>query len=194
MASTTSCQVSSPAMARLSSMIAVLKPFSSKYALSALRSASASSPVSVRILRKSSSSRKIRFSVEGDSHVCICTKTWTNFVRCLSAVHIIGRRVSGNQDQNLVAQDRSLRLRTIAERSHELGWRTLIDNPARIEVPESTGPRTPKRENHMVVHSNSAPSCAWADVLQAHRRKMEQVLAGGYGRLRVENLLRWSYY
>src|SRR5208282_218802 len=49
MGSKTSCQVSSPAMARLSSIIAVLKPFSSRYALSALRSASASSPVSVRI-------------------------------------------------------------------------------------------------------------------------------------------------
>src|SRR4029077_20851791 len=142
-------------MARLSSMVAVLKPFSSRYALSALRSELVSSPVSVRILQKSSSSRKIRFSVSVS-----VTKIWTNFVRCLFAVHIIGRRVSGNQDQNLVAQDRSLRLRTIAERSHELGWRTLIDNPARIEVPESTGPRTPKRENHMVVHSKSASSCA----------------------------------
>jgi len=36
----------------------------------------------------------------------ICTETWTNFVQCLSVVHIIGRRVSGNQDQNLVRQDR----------------------------------------------------------------------------------------
>jgi len=33
----------------------------------------------------------------------------------------------------------------------------LIDNPARIEVPESTGPRTLKRENHMVVHSKIGP-------------------------------------
>src|ERR1700746_2981233 len=71
MGSTISCQVSTPAMARLSSIIVVLKPFSSRYALSALRSASASSPVSVRILQKSSSSRKIRFSMEGHSHVYI---------------------------------------------------------------------------------------------------------------------------
>ena len=42
MGSTTSCQVSSPGMARLSSIIAVLKPFSSRYAPSASRSASAS--------------------------------------------------------------------------------------------------------------------------------------------------------
>jgi hypothetical protein len=71
-------------MARLWSMIAVLKPFSSRYALSALRSHRRARRVSVRILQKSSSSRKIRFSMEGDSHVCICTKTWTNFVQCLS--------------------------------------------------------------------------------------------------------------
>src|SRR4029077_4992615 len=114
-------------MARISSIIAVLKPFSSRYALSALRSELVSSPVSVRILQKSSSSRKIRFSMEGGSHVYICTKTWTNFVQCLFVVHIIGRRVSGNQDQNLLRQDRSLRLGTIAEHSHKLAWRTLID-------------------------------------------------------------------
>src|SRR5260370_34830911 len=70
MGSKTSCQVSSPAMARLSSIIAVLKPFSSRYALSALRSALASSPVSVRILQNSSSSRKIRFSME------ILSRSW----------------------------------------------------------------------------------------------------------------------
>jgi hypothetical protein len=51
MGSKTSVQVSLPAMTRLSSIIAVLKPFSSRYALSALRSVSASSPVSVRILQ-----------------------------------------------------------------------------------------------------------------------------------------------
>ena len=73
---------------RLSSIIAVLKPFSSRYALSASRSASASSPVSVRILQNSSSSRKIRFSME----------------------IIIGRLVSRNQDQNLVRQDRSFEI------------------------------------------------------------------------------------
>lgn len=50
-------------------------------------------------------SDKIRFSMEGDSHVCICTKIRTNFVQCLFVVHIIGCRVSGNQDQNLVRQD-----------------------------------------------------------------------------------------
>src|SRR6266481_6433071 len=108
-----SFEVSSPAMARLSSIIVVLKPFSSRYALSALRSASASSPVSVRILQKSSSSRKIRFSMESDSLV------WTNLVQCLSVVRILVRRKNGNQDQNLVRQDRSLRLRTIAKHSHE---------------------------------------------------------------------------
>jgi hypothetical protein len=96
--------------------------------------------VSVRILQKSSSSRKIRFSMEGDSHVFICTKTWTNLVQCLSVVHIIARGVSGNQDQNLGRQDRSLRLRTIAEHGHKLTWRTLIDNPARIEVRNRQGP------------------------------------------------------
>src|ERR1700741_67365 len=127
MGSTISCQVSSPAMARLSLMIAVLKPFSSRYALSALRSASASSPASVRILQKWSSTRKIRFSMEGDSHVSICTKIRTNFVQCLFVVHIIGCRVSGNQDQNLVRQDRSLRWGTIAEHSQKLAWHTLID-------------------------------------------------------------------
>src|SRR4029077_6965248 len=66
-------------MARLSSMVAVLKPFSSRYALSALRSELVSSPVSVRILQKSSSSRKIRFSMEGDSQVCICYKDLDQF-------------------------------------------------------------------------------------------------------------------
>jgi hypothetical protein len=50
-------------------------------------------------------SDKIRFSMEGDSHVCICTKIRTNFVQCLFVVHIIGCRVSRNQDQNLVRQD-----------------------------------------------------------------------------------------
>src|SRR5262245_25376350 len=110
MGSMTSCQVSSPAMARFSSIIAVLKPFSTRYALSALRSASGSSPVSVRILQNSSSSRKIRFS-NGDIESklvivmsAICEKTLTNLVQCLSVVHIIGRLVSGNQDQNLVRQ------------------------------------------------------------------------------------------
>jgi hypothetical protein len=42
----------------------------------------------------------------------------------LCVVHIIGRRVSGNQDQNL-CQDRSLRLQTIVEQSHKLAWRFL---------------------------------------------------------------------
>jgi hypothetical protein len=39
------------------------------------------------------------------------------FVQCLSVVHIIGRRVSGNQEQNLVRQ-----------------WRHLFGNPHEIVV------------------------------------------------------------
>jgi len=39
-------------------------------------------------------------------------------------VHIIGRRMTANQDQNL-CQDRSLRLLTIVEQSHKLAWRFL---------------------------------------------------------------------
>jgi hypothetical protein len=78
----------------------------------------------------------------------VCTKTWTNFVQCLFVVHIIGRRVSGNQDKNLVRQDRSLRLGTIAEHSHKLAWRTLIDSPARIEVRNRQGPYAEARKPH----------------------------------------------
>jgi hypothetical protein len=69
------------------------------------------------------------------SHVCICETDWTNLVQCLSVAHIIGRRVRGNQDQNLVCQDRSLRLRTIAEHSHKLAIRRQ-NNPV-------TGKNTP---------------------------------------------------
>src|SRR6266481_4865917 len=135
-----SFEVSSPAMARLSSIIVVLKPFSSRYALSALRSASASSPVSVRILQKSSSSRKIRFSMEGDSRVCICTKTWTISSGVSLWCIIIGRRVSGNQDQNLVRQDRSLRLRTIARTQPQAGVAHFDRQSSTNRSPESTGP------------------------------------------------------
>ena len=54
------------------------------------------SPVSVRILQNSSSSRKIRVSMEISRSellipVCICERPESNLVQCLSVVHIIGR-------------------------------------------------------------------------------------------------------
>ena len=94
------------------------------------------------VLQNSSSSRKIRFSMEilSRSWRCLMSvsvkRTWTNLVQCLSVAHIIGRRVRGNQDQNLVChRDRSLRLRTIAEHSHKLAIRRQ-NNPV-------TGKNTP---------------------------------------------------
>jgi hypothetical protein len=86
-------------------------------------------------------------------------------------MHIIGRRLIGNQDQNLVRQpNRFLRSRTNAEHSHK---QVAIDNPE------------PPRAACGLMRS------------KPHRRRTEPVLAGdyvGYLWLRVENLLRWSYY
>jgi hypothetical protein len=107
MGSTTSYHVSSPAMARLSSIIAVLKPFSSRYALSASRSASANSTRVCAYPPKFVLESQDPLFHDGD---------------------IIGRRVSGNQDQNLVRQDRSLRLRDnrLSSPNTATGWRGAI--------------------------------------------------------------------
>jgi hypothetical protein len=141
-------------MTRLLSIIAVLKPFSSRYALSALRSASASSPVSVRILQFVLKSQDTLFHGDIDSEllisVCICERNSSS----LSVMHIIGRRLSGNQDQNLVRQpNRFLRSRTNAEHSHK---QVAIDNPE------------PPRAACGLMRS------------KPHRRRTEPVLAGDY--------------
>src|SRR6266481_2836218 len=195
MGSRTSCQVSSPAMARLSSMVAVLKPFSSRYALSALRSELVSSPVSVRILQKSSSSRKIRFSMEGDSQVCICYKDLDQF-RPVSLCGAYHRPSSERKPRPKSGGQRSIF--EIADNRRTEPQAGVAHFDRQSSTNRSPGiDRAPYAEARKTTwsYTRNRPRVApWADVLQAHRRKMEQVLAGGYGRLRVENLLRWSYY
>jgi hypothetical protein len=61
--------------------------------------------------------------IHSDDEKCVMKKLGP-ISSSLCVVHIIGRRVSGNQDQNL-CQDRSLRLQTIVEQSHKLAWRFL---------------------------------------------------------------------
>jgi len=58
----------------------------------------------------------------------ICEKTLTNLVQCLSVVHIIGRLVSGNQDQNLVRQDRSFEIadNRLSSSDTATSWRGAI--------------------------------------------------------------------
>src|SRR6266481_1732417 len=159
MGSRTSCQVRSPAMASLSSMIAVLKPFSSRYALSALRSASASSPVSVRILQKSSSSRKMRFSMEDDSHV---QRPGQNFVQCLSVVHIIGRRASGNQDQNSGAPRSIFEIADNRRTQPQAGVAHFDRQSSTNRSPESTGPVRRSLQNKFPNHNKR---CHFANYL-----------------------------
>jgi hypothetical protein len=63
----------------------------------------------------------------------------------------IGRLVSGNQDQNLVRQDRSFEIadnRLSSSDSHKLAWLNLIDNPARIELRNQQGPYAQARKPH----------------------------------------------
>jgi hypothetical protein len=64
-----------------------------------------------------------KIKIHSDDEKCLM-KRLEPISSSLCVVHIIGRRVSGNQDQNL-CQDRSLRLRTIVEQSHKLAWRFL---------------------------------------------------------------------
>ncbi|MBV8375959.1 MAG: hypothetical protein JO279_03060 [Verrucomicrobia bacterium] len=86
--------------------------------------------------------------------------------QCLSVRYIIDRRVSGNQDQNLVR---------VASQIDGVN-RQFRTNRS----PESTGLYAEERKPHGVEQSNPSPSRVWADVPKPHRRKMESVLAGGY--------------
>ena len=98
----------------------------------------------------------------------------------LSVVHIIGRRVSGNQDQNLVRVARSIF--EIADKALNTATSgAAIDNSAPNQSPESTGLVRRSEKATWRRTSRIRPRVACGLMCpKPHRRKMESVLAGGY--------------